>query len=231
MKIIIRWMTRALIFFVVSTVLAVVAFRFMPVYITPLMVVRSVQQLGRGDVPTIRHHWVPIDSISYEMVQAVVASEDQRFPEHNGFDEKEILKARLDALNGGKLRGASTISQQTAKNVFLLPTRSMARKAIEAYFTLLIEWVWGKERIIEVYLNSIEMGDGIYGVWAVAHYNFNTTPLELTRKQAALIACTLPDPLHRDSANPTGKMLERRERIIASMRALPAAPWGVRRGS
>ncbi len=229
MKRIIRLITRLLIFFFVSSVLSVVILRWMPVYFTPLMGIRCVQQIASGNMPKLEHHWVPIDSISHNLAQAVVASEDNRFPDHNGFDFKEIYKARLEAFEGGKVRGASTISQQTAKNVFLWPGHSWVRKGFEAYFTVLIEWVWGKERIIEVYLNSIEMGDGIYGAWAIAHHSFGCEPWELDRNQAALVATTLPDPLHRDSANPTGKLIKRRERVVSNMRALPSVPWGYRK--
>ena len=146
--------------------------------------------------------------------------------EAQGFDFEEIYKARLQALRGGKEWGASTISQQTAKNVFLWPGHSWVRKGFEAYFTVLIEFIWGKERIMEVYLNSVEMGDGIYGVKAVAQLNFDKNPDQLTRRDAALIAATLPSPLTRDSKNPSGELLRRRNRIVQEMKYIKHVPFG-----
>ena len=168
-----RWVSFAIIFFLVSSVSAVVVLKWLPVYYTPLMFIRVVEQVADGRKPKIEHEWVSIDRISENMPLAVVSSEDARFLKHNGFDFEEIYKARLQALRGGKEWGASTISQQTAKNVFLWPGHSWVRKGFEAYFTVLIEFIWGKERIMEVYLNSVEMGDGIYGVKAVAQLNFD----------------------------------------------------------
>lgn len=221
-----RWLSYLLIFFLVSSTLSVVMFKYMPVYYTPLMFIRCGQQFVDGKDMKIDHEWVPLSEISHNMPQAVVASEDNRFLDHNGFDFKEIYKARLQALEGGKVRGASTISQQTAKNVFLWPGRTWVRKALEAYFTVLIEAVWGKERIMEVYLNSIEMGDGIYGVKAVARHSFDKEAGDLSRRQAALIAATLPDPLKRDSANPTGAIIKRRNSIVDNMSKIKTVPWG-----
>ena len=145
------------------------------------------------------------------MPMAVIASEDNRFASHHGFDFVEIKKAVREAENGGRHRGASTISQQTAKNVFLWPSSSWVRKGFEAYFTVLIEALWSKERIMEVYLNSIETGDGLYGVEAVAEQNFNTT-------------ATLPNPLRFDSANPSSYMKKRRSQILRLMRLVPKFP-------
>ena len=171
-----RWISFAIIFFLVSSVSAVVVLKWLPVYYTPLMFIRVMEQVADGRKPKMEHEWVSIDRISENMPLAVVSSEDARFLKHNGFDFEEIYKARLQALRGGKEWGASTISQQTAKNVFLWPGHSWVRKGFEAYFTVLIEFIWGKERIMEVYLNSVEMGDGIYGVKAVARLNFDKNP-------------------------------------------------------
>ena len=137
------------------------------------MVIRCAQQVSRGEQLRLKHHWVPLDSMSIYMPVAVMASEDQRFLDHNGFDFIEINKTLEERRSGKRLRGGSTISQQTAKNVFLWPKVSWLRKGLEAYFTVLIELLWGKERIMEVYLNSIEMGDGIYGAEAVAQQHFS----------------------------------------------------------
>ncbi|MCQ2197169.1 MAG: monofunctional biosynthetic peptidoglycan transglycosylase [Bacteroidaceae bacterium] len=201
-----------------STILIVLLYRWVPVYYTPLMGIRSIQQKWDGREVKCSHHWVPLDSISPYMPIAVIASEDQLFTQHNGFDFKAIEQARKEAAEGKRRRGASTISQQTAKNAFLWPTSSWIRKGVEAYFTVLIEFVWGKERIMEVYLNSIEMGDGIYGVDAVAKEHFNTRAAKLTREQCALIAATLPNPIKFSSKNPSAYMRKRQKAILKQMR-------------
>ena len=220
MAFILRWLRNLLIFFFSSTLTAVVVFKYVPVYLTPLMVVRCCEQAAAGEPLTLKHRWVPLDSISHAAALAVMASEDQLFLQHNGFDFKQIHQARIDALNGKRERGASTISQQTAKNVFLWQGHSWLRKGLEAYFTVLIEAIWGKERIMEVYLNSIEMGRGIYGVEAVAQCHFETTARQLSRQQAALVAASLPNPLKRDSAHPTQRMLKRSRQIMRDMDAV-----------
>ncbi|WP_301707946.1 monofunctional biosynthetic peptidoglycan transglycosylase, partial [uncultured Duncaniella sp.] len=154
------------------------------------------------------------DDISPWMSKAVVASEDANFYSHSGFDFKEIRKAIDENRNGKRQRGASTISQQTAKNVFLWPGHSWLRKGLEAYFTVLIELFWSKDRIMEVYLNSIEMGAGIYGVEAAARYYFNTSASKLSKRQSILIAVSLPAPLRFDPANPS-RYIQRRVRTIS----------------
>ena len=155
--------------FVLLSVVSVAIYRWAPVRYTPLMAIRSVEQMLDGRKVRCEHKWVPLDEMSRHMPMAVIASEDNRFASHHGFDFVEIKKAVREAENGGRHRGASTISQQTAKNVFLWPSSSWVRKGFEAYFTVLIEALWSKERIMEVYLNSIETGDGLYGVEAVAN--------------------------------------------------------------
>ena len=218
---IVRWI---LVGFFVSTILAVVCLRFIPVFITPLMVIRCVEQVGGGESIKMHHHWVPMEEISRHMPVAVMASEDQRFLKHHGFDYNAIEKAAIHNMKGGKRHGASTISQQTAKNVFLWPGRSWIRKGFEVYFTFLIEMMWSKQRIMEVYLNSIEMGDGIYGVDAVAEYHFNTTASQLSRSQCALIAATLPNPRRFNSAAPGKYMRKRQRQIEHEMRFIPSFP-------
>jgi len=158
------------------------------------------------------------------MPMAVIASEDNRFPYHHGFDVVEIQRAVEEKMDGGRSRGASTISQQTAKNVFLWPASNWIRKGFEAYFTFLIETFWSKQRIMEVYLNSIEMGRGLYGVQATAKYNFETTASELTTGQCALIAATLPNPLIFDSAHPSSYILRRKIKIMHITKLLPKFP-------
>jgi monofunctional biosynthetic peptidoglycan transglycosylase len=213
----IRWV---LAVFLGSTILAVVALRFVPVFFTPLMFIRCGQQIAEGKTLKLDHHWVPMSRISPSMPIAVIASEDANFMNHHGFDYKAIVNAaERNRKHPEKQKlGASTISQQTAKNVFLWPGRSWTRKGLEAYFTVLIELFWSKERILEVYLNSIEMGDGIYGVDAVAEAHFQTDAKNLSRAQCALIAATLPNPRKFSSKNPSAYMLKRQSRILHEMK-------------
>lgn len=216
----VKW---AVSLFFASTILAVVVCRFMPVYVTPLMLIRCVQT---GSL-TIHHHWVPLEQMSKHMPVAVMASEDSRFLLHHGFDFDAIghaAKRNIANGKGGKRYGASTISQQTAKNVFLWPGRSWVRKGFEAYFTVLIELFWSKQRIMEVYLNSIEMGDRIYGADACAEYHFGKTASDLTRADCALIAATLPNPRKFSSKSPSDYMRKRQRQIMNNMRFVPAFP-------
>ena len=211
--------------FFASTILAVVVLRFIPVYFTPLMFIRCFQQIAEGKSMTLHHHWVPIDEISDHLPVAVMASEDQRFLLHHGFDYDAIEKAAKRNIEGGKRKlGASTISQQTAKNVFLWPGRSWVRKGFEVYFTALTELLWSKQRIMEVYLNSIEMGDGIYGADAVAEYHFGKKAEDLSRSDCALIAATLPNPRKFSSKSPGSYMRKRQRQILSNMRFIPSFP-------
>ncbi len=219
---IIRW---ALALFFSSTILAVVAYRFIPVYVTPLMVIRCFQQAADGKTIRMHHSWTSLDKISPHLPVAVMASEDQRFLLHHGFDFDAIEKAARRNRSGvGNKHGASTISQQTAKNVFLWPGRSWTRKGFEVYFTALIEILWSKHRIMEVYLNSIEMGDGIYGAEAVAEHHFDKQASELSRSECALIAATLPNPRKFDSSCPSAYMRARRGKIEHEMKFIPSFP-------
>ena len=219
---IVRW---GVSLFFASTILAVVVLRFIPVYFTPLMFIRCFQQVADGQSMTLHHHWVPIDEISDHLPVAVMASEDQRFLLHHGFDYDAIEKAAKRNIEGGKRKlGASTISQQTAKNVFLWPGRSWVRKGFEVYFTALTELLWSKQRIMEVYLNSIEMGDGIYGADAVAEYHFGKKAEDLSRSDCALIAATLPNPRKFSSKSPGSYMRKRQRQILSNMRFIPSFP-------
>ena len=210
-----RWLV---ILFFASSIGAVVLYRWLPVYVTPLMLIRCVQQMGHGEKIRLRHHWVPLEEISPSMPVAVMASEDQLFMEHHGFDFNAIEQAWEEHQRGKRQRGGSTISQQTAKNVFLWPSHSWLRKGLETYFTALIELCWSKQRIMEVYLNSIEMGDGIYGAEAVAQWHFRCTAAQLTRQQCALIAATLPNPLRFSSQSPSAYVLRRQTWILRQMK-------------
>lgn len=213
-----------LLFFIISSVLAVIAYRFIPVYFTPLMVIRATEQLFNGEQPVLKHQWVSFEEISRYLPMAVIASEDNRFATHNGFDFTEIQKAVKENETRKRKRGASTISQQTAKNVFLWPQSSWVRKGFEVYFTILIELFWSKERIMEVYLNSIEMGKGIYGAQAVAEYHFHTTAKKLTAGQCALIAASLPNPIRFNSGKPSKYLLKRQEKILRLMKLIEPFP-------
>jgi monofunctional biosynthetic peptidoglycan transglycosylase len=216
-KKVILWIVVA---FFASTILSVAVLRWVPVWFTPLMFIRLAQQVSEGKELTLHHHWVPLEEIAPSLPTAVMASEDARFQEHHGFDYKAIEHAAMRNIKHPEKRklGASTISQQTAKNVFLWPGRSWVRKGFEVYFTTLIELMWTKQRIMEVYLNSIEMGDGIYGADAVAEHHFNTTADKLTKAQCALIAVSLPNPRRMNSARPSAYMLKRQKRILREMR-------------
>jgi monofunctional biosynthetic peptidoglycan transglycosylase len=205
-----RFLWKTAVWFFGLSMFFVVFFRFVPVPVTPLMLIRCGEQVFDGKALRLKHDWVSIDKISKNLPLAVVCSEDQNFMNHSGFDMKAIERSVEASKRGIKrLRGASTISQQTAKNVFLWPGRSWIRKGFEVYFTVLIEFVWGKERIMEVYLNSIEMGNGIYGAEAAANFYWNTNAQNLSRTQAAAIAAILPNP-RIYSANPPGPYVQER---------------------
>lgn len=223
---ILRWIC---IGFICSTVLAVVAYRFIPVYVTPLMLIRSVGMLTDSKQVFRWHHsWVSLSDMSVHMPVAIMAGEDSHFLSHHGFDFNAIQKAREHNQHSKKIYGASTISQQTAKNVFLWPgntnLQKWIRKGFEAYFTVLIEMMWSKQRIMEVYLNSIEMGDGIYGLQAVAEDNFGKNASELTRDECALIAATIPNPHIYDSKNPSRYVRKRQKRLLNEMRYIGTFP-------
>lgn len=207
----------AMILFMALSVVGVIYYRFAPVYFTPLMAIRCVQSVCHGEMPKCKHHWVPYDSISPYLAVAVMASEDQTFREHHGFDFKALQQVIDERHSGRRFRGGSTITQQTAKNLYLWPG-GWIRKGLEAWFTVLMELMWPKERIMECYLNSIEMGDGIYGAEAVAREHFGCSARELTRSNCALIAATLPNPRRFSSANPSPYMLRRQAAIKRQMK-------------
>lgn len=216
-KKILKWTKRIIIFLFLFSILQVILFRFIPVYYTPLMVGNNISQLLEGKKVVCKHKWVSIDNISPKLPLAVVASEDNLFLEHSGFDFNQIQKAMDEAEKGRRQRGASTISQQTAKNVFLWAGRSYIRKGLEAYYTFLIELIWSKERIMEVYLNSIEMGENIYGAEAVAQAHFKKPAKNLSAGECALIAATLPNPIRFNSARPSAYIKNRQAKILDLM--------------
>jgi monofunctional biosynthetic peptidoglycan transglycosylase len=172
----------------------------------------------------LKKDWVSFEEISPNMVKAAMAAEDNRFRNHNGFDFEEIKRAREDAKRSGKRpRGASTISQQTAKNVFLWHGRNYLRKGMEVYQTVLIEAIWSKERIMEVYLNVVELGDGIYGVEAASQHYFGKSANKLTKRQAALLASALPNPLKRNPASPDRRLNRKANRVMFLMNKVGSA--------
>ncbi|AAK22312.1 monofunctional biosynthetic peptidoglycan transglycosylase [Caulobacter vibrioides] len=192
---------------VAGPVVAVILYRFIPPPVTPLMVIRAVE--GRG----LDHRWRPMDKISPALPRVLIAAEDAKFCEHRGFDFEALQKAYENNESGRKIRGGSTISQQTAKNVFLWPGRSYVRKGLEAWFTVLIETFWGKKRIMEVYMNSIEYGSGIYGAEAAAQRYFGVSAAKLTQAQSARLAAILPSPLKWKVIKP-GKYVAKRTKKI-----------------
>ena len=213
-----RFIWKAMLWFFGLSILSVIVFKWVPVPFTPLMITRAIDQKIDGKEMTCSHDWEPIENISTNLQKAVIASEDGNFLKHSGFDFTAMQKAFKNNNRGRKLKGGSTISQQTAKNVFLWQGRSYVRKGLEAYFTVLIELIWGKERIMEVYLNSIEMGEGVYGAEAAAKYWYKTDAKSLTKKQAAGIAAILPNPRKFKASNSSSYIEKRKGKIVKVMR-------------
>ncbi|WEK20006.1 MAG: monofunctional biosynthetic peptidoglycan transglycosylase [Candidatus Pedobacter colombiensis] len=212
--------TRLFLWFLLVSVLWVLIYRFVNPPITLLMVLRNIERKSEGKPSKMEKKWVDFDDISDNMKRAAVSAEDQLFLKHIGFDVKAIEQAFKTNKKGEKVKGGSTISQQTAKNVFLWPGRSWVRKGFEAYFTLLIEMLWSKERILEVYLNVIEMGDGIYGAEAASQAYFGKSCSKLSRSQAALIAACFPNPRRWTPRNPTRYIKHRQYLIMKNMKRL-----------
>ena len=208
-----------IIIYFASSLFFVILYKFINPPVTPLMIIRVLEQSWSGQTIRLQHKWIDLDNMSPNLPLAVVASEDNLFMEHSGFDFESIEKAKeFNAKKQGKkMRGASTISQQTAKNVFLWPQRSWVRKGLEVYFTVLIEFVWGKKRILEVYLNIIETGNGIYGAESASQKFFGKSASKISRGESALIAAILPNPLKWDPASPTPYIRGRQQWILWNM--------------
>jgi len=219
---VLKWL---LIFFFASSFITALIYRFVNPPATPLMMIRVIEQLAEGEKPKLVNQWVPLEDISPSMKLAVIASEDNNFQSHLGVDFKAIQKANKLNKKGKKLRGASTISQQTAKNVFLWPSRTWVRKGLELYFTGLIELCWGKKRIMEVYLNVIEMGDGIYGVGAASETYFRKPASKLTRSESASIAAVLPNPRRWQPDRPTPYIQKKKGWILWNMNNVEKPAW------
>lgn len=213
----VKWVFKVAIGFFILSVFSAIVFRWVPVPFTPLMLIRNVEQWSKGEKAPFEHDWVSMDKISQNLAKAVIVSEDQKFMEHFGFDVEAIEKAYEKNKKGKKIKGASTITQQTAKNVFLWPSRTYVRKGFEVYFTFLIEVFWSKNRILEVYLNSIEMGKGIYGAEAAAQHWFRKPAAKLSSYEAASIAAILPNPRRYRASGSSGYIERRKNWILRQM--------------
>lgn len=218
---VLRWLTIAVALWLLLGALVVLVLRFVPPPTSAMMLERQASAWLHGDTHFRLHqHWVPWRAMSAHLPLAMVAAEDQKFPFHHGFDLDSIQSAIDAADEGTRLRGASTISQQTAKNLFLWSGRSFVRKGLEAWFTVLIEWTWPKQRILEVYLNIAEFGDGMYGVGAASAAYFHVTPAQLSAAQAARLAAVLPSPRRLHVDRPSAYVQRRTDWILRQMRQL-----------
>lgn len=228
MRRIFNWIVRLTVGFVIASAGLTAIYRVVDPPMTPLMLIRPIEGAFSGTgTPGIDKQWVPIENIDEDILRSVIAAEDARFLSHGGIDWDAVREAQeYNERNAGKkpMRGASTISMQTARNVFLWQGRNWVRKGLEAYFTYLIEVIWGKRRVLEVYLNVIEWGDGIYGIDAAAAHYFGTTAAELTPRQAGLLAAILPNPRRWNAAKPTGYIQSRASKIQAGARVVSLSP-------
>ncbi len=219
-KRILRWVMFVFLGCLISSTLAIILFRWVPVPFSAVMLERRVSATFEGKPYRSLHTWTPLEDIAPSMGVAVIAAEDQNFSEHFGFDWKAIEKAVEHNEHSRKKRGASTLTQQTAKNLFLWERRSWVRKGFEVYFTLMLELGWSKRRILEVYLNIAEFGDGVYGVEAAAHKYFGKSAKNLRPSEAALLAAVLPSPARFHADAPSSYVRGRQEWILNQMRLL-----------
>ena len=222
----VRWIVLAIVAWVALGVFAVAILRFVHPVTSAFMIERRIAALAQGERGfTLAYRWTPWDQVSRQLPIALVAAEDQKFPFHHGFDVQAIQDAIADAEDGDRLRGASTISQQVAKNLFLWNGRSFARKGLEAYFTVLIELMWPKRRILEVYLNIAELGDGVYGAGAASERFFHKTPAQLGARESALLAAVLPNPRRLRVDRPSAYVERRAAWIEAQAAQLGGAAY------
>jgi monofunctional biosynthetic peptidoglycan transglycosylase len=216
-----KYLKRTLVGILLLTVIPILVLRWVDPPTSAFMLQKKVKAWWNDqDAFHIRYQWVNWEKISPHAGLAVVAAEDQKFPSHWGFDRQAITEAWQERVEGIRVRGASTISQQVAKNLFLWPGKSFIRKGIEAYFTLLIEILWPKQRILEVYLNIAEFGNGIYGVRAASKIFFGKAPNRLKRQECALMAAVLPNPSRLHLDQPSSYVLSRSEWILEEMTRL-----------
>lgn len=214
-----RVMTYSVLTLLMISILLVATLRFLPASTSAFMLHTHIDDLAEGKAyQPIKQTWIDRRGISKYAYSAVIASEDQRFYQHHGFDIDAIYKAYRQYQQGGKLRGASTISQQVAKNLFLSPARNFGRKALEIWFTFLIESLWNKARILEMYLNIAEFGDHLFGIEAASQHYFGIPAKRLSANQAALLAATLPNPIRLKAAHPSAYLLQRQRWILRQMR-------------
>ena len=226
MKAVFYWFKKILFYFFIASILSVIAFRFVPPPFTPLMLVRLVEQaIDPKKELRLQKTWLGFEEISPNMMQAVIAAEDQNFMNHFGLDFVAMKKAYKNNARGKRIKGGSTLTQQTAKNLFLWQGRSYFRKGLEAYFTVLMEVFWSKKRIIQMYLNIVEMGDGIYGIEAAAQYYYKKSAVDLSPTQAATIAAILPNPCRWSASKPTGYIVQKRNWILRNMNNLGKITW------
>jgi monofunctional glycosyltransferase len=221
----VRWTALAVFAAVLASAAAVLALRFVDPPVTAFMLEAQLAARSEDEPFNLRHEWRALREISPNAAIAVVAAEDQLFPSHSGFDLKSIRKAMEKNDAGGRTRGASTISQQVAKNLFLWSSRSWLRKGLEAWFTLLLEVLWPKQRILEVYLNVAEFGRGVYGVEAASRLYFRKTSAQLSETEAALLAAVLPSPRRYSVTSPGPFVAGRRDEIVRQMRSLGGRSW------
>lgn len=217
---VIKALFKMVLFFIVISVAGVFLLRWVNPATSSIMIQRQIEALLNGNFTLISYIWIDYDDLTPELPIAIVAAEDQNFPNHHGFDFDQIEKALDQHKRGGRLRGASTITQQVAKNLFLWEGKSFIRKGIEAYFTILIELLWSKKRILEVHLNIAEMGDMIFGAGAASLMYFKKTPDKILRSQAALLAAVLPNPLRYSALRPSNYVLRRQSWIIRQINSL-----------
>ena len=217
LKKILRFAWKSAMWFFIISIISVILFRWVPIPFTPFMITRCIEQKWNGQEMKLKKDWVPLNEISKHLQLGVVCSEDQNFIKHRGFDFDAIDRALEHNKTHKRKRGASTISQQTAKNVFLWQGRSWIRKGLEIYFTFLIETFWSKERIMEVYLNVIEFGDGVYGAESASQEFFKRTANDISKEQAALLAAVLPSPRKFSAKNPGPYMQSRRDWVLNQM--------------
>ena len=210
-----RWLLRIVMIFLLASLAPVLLFRWAPPPLSAVMLSRTLAEGERQD-----YQWVPISRMSAYIPLAVVASEDQKFPGHFGFDLKAIKDAVTERARGGRLRGASTVTQQVARNLFLWQGRSFMRKGLEAWFTVLLELCWSKQRILEVYLNIAETGKRTFGVQAASLKYFSRPAASISREQAALLAAVLPNPVRFQAARPSAYIISRRNEILLQMQQL-----------
>ena len=213
-------LSKLLLWLIALSVLLVLLLRWVPPPFTALMIERKIESWRTGAAIDLTREWRPWRELPDDLKMAVIAAEDQKFADHWGFDVAAIRAALSHNERGGSLRGASTLSQQVAKNLFLWSGRSWLRKGLEAWFTALIELLWSKERILEVYLNSVEWGDGIFGAEAAAQHHFGVGAPYLNRQQASQLAAVLPNPLRWSAGRPNGYVIRRAAWIRQQMNQL-----------